>query len=90
VDVVDVSISGHIGPVLGEDSLAEGLVLDLPSATPSGSFEAEVDPSDTGEEAAERGSFIGHRTTIAMQTPATSPRTMPMAYALSRCAEPIV
>jgi hypothetical protein len=54
VDLVDISISGNIWPVLGEDSLAEGVPLDLEAAVPSGSLEAEVDAADACEEAAER------------------------------------
>ena len=49
VDVVDVSKSGNIGPVLGEDSLAELVPLDLEAALPACSLEAEVDPADAGE-----------------------------------------
>jgi hypothetical protein len=49
VDVVDVSKSGNIGPVLGEDSLAELIPFDLEPAVPASPFEAKVDPADARE-----------------------------------------
>lgn len=53
VGVVNISNSVNIGPVLGEDSLAEGLVFDLPASGPASSLEAEVDAADAREEGSE-------------------------------------
>jgi hypothetical protein len=44
--------------VPSEDSLAEGVPLDLEAAVPSGSLEAEVDAADAREEAAERRAVV--------------------------------
>jgi hypothetical protein len=55
VGVVNISNSVNVGPVLGEDSLTEGLVLDLETSGPSGSLQAEVDAADAGEQRSEGG-----------------------------------
>jgi hypothetical protein len=57
IDGGDVSKSGNIGPVPGEDSLAELVPFDLEAAFPAGSLEAEVDAADARKEAAERRHF---------------------------------
>jgi hypothetical protein len=55
VDVVDVSMSGNIWPVVGEDVLAVGIPFNLEAAVPSCSLESEVDAADPGEERSEGG-----------------------------------
>ena len=48
----------HVGPVLGEDALAERVDLDLPAAPPARALKPEVKPPDPGEETAERRRVI--------------------------------
>jgi hypothetical protein len=69
VDSGDVSVSGNIGPVVGEDVLAVGVPFDLPAALPSGSLQSEVDAADAGEQASE-GRHVTDRSPAARSRPA--------------------
>ena len=59
LDGGNVAVSRDVGPVMGKDVLAERVPLDLPSALPSGSLEAEVDAANSGEQAPEGRHFTG-------------------------------
>jgi hypothetical protein len=52
-DFSHVSVSLDVGPMLFEDSVAEVIYLHLPFALHSGTFEAKVETTDTGEERTE-------------------------------------
>ena len=50
VNAADVSVAGHIGPVLGEDELTVGIVFDLPdNFEASSSFEPKIKAADPAE-----------------------------------------
>ena len=50
VDTFDVSVSGGVWPMLGEDSLTVGIDFDLPRDFKTCSFKAKVKSSYAGEE----------------------------------------
>jgi hypothetical protein len=64
----DVSVSSHVGPVFGEDTIAEGVDFNLPPHRHARAFQAKVEAANAGEQAAH-----GHHRQIPhAQRPATS------------------
>jgi hypothetical protein len=50
VEGADVSMTGNIGPMLREDSLAVGVPFNLPGAGHPGSLEPEIESADARKE----------------------------------------
>jgi hypothetical protein len=55
----NVAVSSDIWPVFGEDSLAIGVVFNLPPTFHSGPFKANVKPADPGEQTS-KGQWLHH------------------------------
>ena len=56
----NVSASGHVGPVTGEDVLAVGIGFDLSDTLPAGALEAKIETADTSKEGEESKSIGIH------------------------------
>jgi hypothetical protein len=50
IDLLDIAISGDVGPVLGEHSLTPGVVFNLPSHGHACSFKSKIEPSNPSKE----------------------------------------
>ncbi|HSE46191.1 MAG TPA: hypothetical protein VLA89_12765 [Gemmatimonadales bacterium] len=53
IEGLNISIPRHLGPMLGENPLAERIAFDLPSTGPSGPLEAKIKSSNPAEQRAE-------------------------------------
>ena len=64
VDGSHVAVARDVGPVFGEDALAEGIDLDLPGDTESGALKSKIESSDPCEEAPDRQHNPAYQTLI--------------------------
>jgi hypothetical protein len=66
-EVPDVGVHGHPGPVLGEDPLAERVLLAEPQSSHTGALKPEIEAADAGEQGSN-----GQHSSRAAHTPASS------------------